>query len=412
MSLAIRALWCHPSDAGMTRASVRAFVQKMAEHGVNAAFMHLKGGDGRLYWPSTGFPQAIAPGCDTFDFAAEFLAACGDNGVQAHAWMIDYFDGGPAFAVHPEWAMRDPNGHTAAELMLRGKPWGAQWMCPARRPGYTDQWLVPMYREFAERYPYVSLHHDYVRYPGDAAPDTFCFCDHCIDDIPRHCGLINDVFEEEPFVHPKFDRPFVEAHWEPSPRVLPAAWTRWDRSTKARFLLEGSFFPGGRSDLDALFYGYRQYWVERFVRESAEAVRAARPGTLMSAAVFKHPVLSGRFIGQDWRRFEGWVDWLLPMDYRDHFPGTWEHYLVMLDATIARQKEWATGFEALIPGFALNFLFQEEFAEGRSPGDRKVHEVVEVVAGAGVDGVCAFCAGQLEEYGLWGAFGEALSRHA
>lgn len=412
MSLPIRAVWAHPNDAGMTRKSVDAFVGKLATHNVNAAFMHLKGGDGRLYWPSPAFPQAVAPGCDAFDFAAEFLDSCRRHGVQAHAWMIDFFDGGPAFAAHPEWAMRDPQGRTAAELILRGKPWGAQWMCPARRPGYADQWLVPVYREFAERYAYESVHHDYVRYPGDAAPDAFCFCDHCVEDIPRHCGLVNDRFEDEPFVHPTFDRPFLEAHWEPSPRVLPAAWDRWDRAKKAQFLLDGSFFPGGRADLDALFYGYRQHWIERFVRDSAQAVREARPGTLVSAAVFKHPALSGRFIAQDWRRFEGWVDWLLPMDYRDHFPGSWEHYLGLLEAVIARQKGWASGFGALIPGFAVNFLYREEFAAGLRAGPEKLTEVIDVIAACGVDGMCAFCAGQIEEYGLWDAFGSALYQHA
>ena len=33
--------------------------------------------------------------------------------------------------------------------------------------GYTDQWLLPMIEEIATNYAVDSIHHDYVRYPGD-----------------------------------------------------------------------------------------------------------------------------------------------------------------------------------------------------------------------------------------------------
>lgn len=404
MSLAIRAVWAHPSDLEPTRQGVRAFVERLDRAGINAVFMHLKGGDGRLYWPSPAFPQAVAPECREFDLAAELLEACRSRGIRAHAWLIDFFDGGPAFEAHPEWAQRDAEGRTTAELVLRGKPWGVVWQCPARRPGYTDRWLVPIYREFAERYDYDSVHHDYVRYPGDAAPDRFCFCDACLEEMPRFSGLVNDVYPEEPFLHERYDRPDVESHWEPSPRMLPANWERLDRRAKARILLEGSTFAGGRPDLDYFFYSYRTYWIERFCREAAEAVRAARPGLRLSAAVFKNPVLSGRFIGQDWRRFAPWVDLVLPMNYRDHFPGTFAQYLELLVATIERQKGWAADFEASIPGIAVNFLYKEEAAAGRRPSEmpgEKLARTLAAIEGTGVGGVCVFCVGQLEEYGLW-----------
>jgi len=404
MSLAVRAVWAHPPDLNPSRKGVIAFAEKLDRSGINAVFMHLKGGDGRLYWPSPGFPEAVAPECRDFDFAAELLDACRERSIQAHAWLIDFFDGGPAFERHPEWAQRDNEGNTTAGLILRGKPWGVVWQCPARRPGYTDQWLVPIYREFAEQYAYDSVHHDYVRYPGDAAPDRFCFCDACLEEMPRFSGLINDVYADESFFHERYDRPDIESHWEPSPRMLPLNWDRLDRRSKARFLLEGSTFQGGRADLDYFFYAYRIYWIERFCREAAEAVREARPGMKISAAVFKNPVLSGRFIGQDWRRFAPWVDLALPMNYRDHFPGTFEQYLDLLGATIERQKDWAEDFEALIPGVAVNFLYKEEAEAGLDPAmwpHEKLSDTLACIAVTGVPGACVFCAGQIEEFGMW-----------
>ncbi len=65
-----------------------------------------------------------------------------------------------------------------------------------------------------------------------------------------------------------------------------------------------------------------------------------------SAAVFKNPVQSGRFIGQDWRRFSPWVQYLMPMDYRSHFGGDFETHLDLLAESIQQQKVWARGFPA------------------------------------------------------------------
>jgi len=47
---------------------------------------------------------------------------------------------------------------------------------------------------------------------------------------------------------------------------------------------------------------YCAHWVPEFVRLAFEEVKAVRPRVEFSAAVFKNPVQSGRFIGQDWRR--------------------------------------------------------------------------------------------------------------
>jgi hypothetical protein len=184
----------------------------------------------------------------------------------------------------------------------------------------------------------------------------------------------------------------------------------------------------------------------------------------VSAAVFKNPVHSRRFIGQDWRKFRGSVDILMPMNYRDHYPGSFEVYLDLLAETIGQQKVWSEGFEALWPGFAINFLFFEEerplaamakaleVAEvedarreydkistrlchadpslgselgalfgghgdlgalrarvgafrSRPPGSywpkEKVTRVIERVRSTGVSGLTMFCAGHLEHYGLW-----------
>jgi len=74
-------------------------------------------------------------------------------------------------------------------------------------------------------------------------------------------------------------------------------------------------------------------------------------------------VQSGRFIGQDWRRFSPWVQYLMPMDYRSHYGGDFETHLDLLAESIQQQKVWARDFPHFWPGVAAYQLYDEE----RSP---------------------------------------------
>ena len=401
MPLPIRGVWGSPAQSGTTKESVSAYLDRLQQAGFNAIYMHLKGGDDLLYWPSKRFAQAVAPGHAEMDYPQLLLDECRKRNIRCEAWLIDFFAGGSPYREHPEWAMKNGRGQPTNSEVLRGERFTGLWMCPARRPGYTDQWLVPVLKEFAQRYDFDGIHHDYIRYPGDLAPDQYCFCDYCLEQMPKFNGFISESYPNEPFFHELYDREYLEAHWEQSPRVLPMNWDSLDRNSKARFLLEGSFFQGSRNDLDYFLYTYRTYWITRFAREAAEAVRAARPKMEISAAVFKNPVHSGRFIGQDWRSFAPYVDAAIPMDYRDHFPGNFDQYVGLLQETIRRQKEWTRDFKRLQIGIAVNFLFKEE-PNGPYP-EAKLEKVVNTVSEANVDGIVIFCDEQIERYGMWKA---------
>jgi len=355
-------MWSGSAECGMSDADVDRYVDKLYETGINALIVHLKGGDGTIYWKSDILPQCTHEGYDVFDLPSALLKACRKRGMRLEAWLIDYFEGknGPAHREHPEWVMLDPDGKTTADEMLRGKPWGPLWMCAARRPGYTDQWLVPLIREFAQKYDFDAIHHDYVRYPGDAAPDRYCFCDYCLENLPKWAGYRTKSYSDDPFFHEFYDRGYIEAHWEQSPRVLPPNWESLPRPFKAKFLLEGGFFQGGRNDLDYFFYLYRREATTDFCRLAKEAVNEVRPSMDISAAVFKNPVHSGRFIGQDWRTFGGYVDGIIPMNYRDHYPGSFDVYLDLLKETIESQMQLTKNFKYYWPGAAINFLYFEE----------------------------------------------------
>lgn len=396
----VKGVWAGSGEAGSTRESISTFCDGLVSYGFNAVFMGVKEGDGSICWPSERFPDIVKSAYKNFDFPAVLLEEATKRGIACHAWFIDYYEMFPSvvYQRHPEWAATNAAGLDTSHEVLRGKDYKAAWMCPARRPGYTDQWLVPLYEEFASRYAFASLHHDYIRYPGDLAPDQYCFCDYCLEEFPRWAGLLNDVHVDEPFFHDTYDRPYLEAHWEQSPRALPSNWNSLPREFKARFLLEGSYFATGRADLDHFFYEYRMEQVVRFARESAEAVRRVNPAIKLSGAIFKNPIHSGRFIGQDWRRFAPWMEIAVPMDYRDHFPGTMQHYLDLLEAAIERQKVWAADMESLYIGFAIWPLYKEE-PDGPFP-EWKLEQTVERIKSTGVDGIVMFCEADIRKYGL------------
>ena len=356
-----RAVWSHPRDAGTTEASVAAFADMLAKAHVNTVVMEVKTSAG-LFWPSERFAPAVVPEYRTFDFPAVLVRECHERGIAVHAWFFDFAEGGSSYVAqqHPEWLARSPAGLPTTAEVLRGRPYAMAWMCPARRPGYTDQWLVPVIKEFVERYDVDAVHHDYVRYPGDLAPDTYCFCDYCLEEIPRYASYYSEARPDDPLLA-RFDRPHLEAHWEKSPRVLPPNWSDYSREMKSRFLLEGSTFPGGNRDLDYYFYEYRAHHVAEFTRLVAEEVRKVRPKVEFSAAVFKNPVQSGRFIGQDWRRFSPWVQYLMPMDYRSHYAGaTFEDHLDLLAESLRQQKAWARDFPHFWPGVAAYQIYEPE----------------------------------------------------
>jgi uncharacterized lipoprotein YddW (UPF0748 family) len=243
--------------------------------------------------------------------------------MKVHAWLVDFVEGlnSPAVRAHPEWAQLNPAGGTTATETLgkRRRPYPYIWMCPAQRPGYTDQWLLPMVEELARNPGVDGIHHDYIRYPGDVAPDSFCFCDYCLAHIPRYAMLQYETRPSERYdVDVRQER--VEANWWTDPTMMPAAYSKAERRERADFLLNGRTIPGGPPDVRYFFYDYRVEQIDRFAREVRELVRKVNPKLEISAAVFKNPVQSARFIGQQWLR---WNEdrHLSPMTYRSHFRG-------------------------------------------------------------------------------------------
>ena len=381
------AVWAGAGDAGNTVESVRAFVAQLKRANVHKVVMGCKEGGGNVVWHSKRFPQLIAPRFKDFDLVENLVREAHDQGIEVHVWLIDFHEGenGAAYRTHPEWAQLNAEGKpTNSEKLLNSErapiaPYGNIWMCPAQRPGYTDQWLLPLIEELVSNYAIDGIHHDYVRYCGDVAPDSYCFCDYSLKNIPRHALLHWETgLGERQQV--EIVRPRLEANWEATP------------------------------DMRYFFYQYRIDQIARFVREAHGRARRINPAIQMSAAVFKNPIQSGRYLGQKWSDWNPWIELYMPMSYRSHFLGDFDTYCSHLTEVTARQMEWTGHERPLYAGIYTSDLYKEEAGTGTYP-PAKLVRAIEAARAAGPGGIAIFSAGSLRSQNLWPQL-EAVFREA
>lgn len=356
-----RAIYAYPPTDVKNDSSAKVLVENCSRANIHYIILLVKDPAGMIYFHSKKFQEAINPKFENFDALAAVVREAHKKGIKVHAWFCDFVDNF-AFKKHPEWAVRNPEGKTTAEseYLGGGKKYSTVWMCPARRPGYADQWLIPMMVEAAQNYDVDGIHHDYVRYPGDVAPDSYCFDDYCLEHIPQYAHFYYQNLKDSIFpITPTL--PKLIANWWSDPTVLPLEWKNWDRKQKADFLLNGSFVKGSRSDLDYFFYTYRADAVTNFVKEAWEKLHAVRPDIEISASVFKDPIESGRFIGQRWTNFAPYIDIMMPMVYRSHFPQTnFETFLKMFGEYVRQEYKWAKGKTNLSICIDAHYIYNEE----------------------------------------------------
>ena len=358
-----RAIWAVPANAGKTEKSVKEFVLKCKKANINIIVMLVKNTGGRIFWHSKKFHEAIDPNWKDFDMLKYLVDEAHKYGIRVHAWFCDFPEGkdSPAYKNYPEWAMLNPEGKTTtSEFLANGRPYYMVWMCPARRPGYTDQWLIPMIEEVTRLYNIDGIHHDYVRYPGDVAPNDYCFCDYCLENMLSYNHL---HYESMPDLFIKLNEvlPKKEANWWSDNTAKPKNWNKMTRKEKADFFRKGSYIKNGLKDMNYFFFEYRSDAIKRFIRESWEAVHKIRPDIEVSAAVFKNPQVGGRFIGQRWRDFAPWINIMMPMSYRSHFQGDFETFLKLLEEYSRYEVKWAKGLTHLYLGITAHYIYREEY---------------------------------------------------
>jgi hypothetical protein len=120
----------------------------------------------------------------------------------------------------------------------------------------------------------------------------------------------------------------------------------------------------------------------------------------MTAAVFKNPIQSGRYLGQKWSDWNPWIDIYMPMSYRSHFLGDFDTYCTHLTEITARQLEWTRHERPMYAGIYTSDLYKEE-ASSRTYPPGKLVRAIDAARAAKPDGIAIFSAGSLRSQNLW-----------
>jgi uncharacterized lipoprotein YddW (UPF0748 family) len=334
----IRAIWVTRWDYRSAR-DIAVIMENCRRAGFNTVLFQVRG-NGTAFYRSKVEPWADELGGRDpgFDPLAVACREAHRRGLAIHAW-VNVAPGwrGKAppqnrrqlYHARAEWFWRDESG--------RREPLG--WysnlnLCWPEVRAY----LAAVMHEIVARYPVEGLHMDYIRFPNEwnaAYPAGARVPDYPRD--PRTLGLFRQASHR-------------------TPDQAPAQWDAW-----------------------------RTQQVDETVREISRAVRKARPGVALTAAVGADPAVAKKKHFQDAPRWmaSGWIDGVFPMNYEadlgsfDERLGRWTSGRsrglvvtgVMLDkrapALIVQQLEHARRGGRHFCAFAYNALFERLDDSGR-----------------------------------------------
>ena len=250
-----RGLWCHAAEGvpGMTWPDTAATMKAL---GFNVLFPN-------MLWPGVAYyPSGVvttAPGVQAHgDMLKQCLEACREHGVELHLWKVCW----NLLHAPPELVAQ-----LRAERRLQQTVDGREllWLCPSD-PRNRDFELMAAV-EAVQTYDVDGFQFDYIRYPG---PES-CYCPGC------------------------------QARFEAATCLSVTNWP-------------GDVSGGVHREA---FLSWRRDQITTFVAEASGALRAARGGIELSAAVFPNWPSTCNSIGQDWVTWAklGYVDFLCPMNY-------------------------------------------------------------------------------------------------
>jgi uncharacterized lipoprotein YddW (UPF0748 family) len=269
----LRGIWI-TTDGPRSDEEWDAIMRTLKARGLNAAFVRVAQG-GKAIYPSKVVAQDVWASEAEGDQLERAVTAAHAHGIQLHAWKV-CFNMGSERARPPKSAPLKFYQRMADDDRLVRDPSGAQgnWLNPSD-PRNQDL-EVRVAAEVVQKYDVDGYHLDYIRYPDESSPSF-------PGDFPFHYG---DVSRRE------FEKSLGCAvkNW-PSDVIsgpLKMQYEAWERDN-----------------------------ITRVVARIRTELKAKRPGTLFSAAVWRKVHRYRSVLKQDWPRWgrDGLVDFLVLMAY-------------------------------------------------------------------------------------------------
>jgi uncharacterized lipoprotein YddW (UPF0748 family) len=275
-----------PGGAGSRREEVRgiwiptdqprdwdALMKKLKDSGLNSAFVRVAQG-GKAIYPSKILPQdqwAIDTGEDEL---AKAVAAAHQYGIQIHAWKVCFPMGAAKFRPGGSDAHAFFEKIAGEDRLVRNaKGDQTSWLNPSDPRNHDLE--VRVAGEIVQQYAVDGYHLDYIRYPASVEGKEPGFDAH-YDDVSRR------EFEKS------LGRSVKNWPDDVASGPIKMQYEDWERDN-----------------------------LTRLVKRIRTEVKTKRPGTLLSAAVWRKVHLYRTWIKQDWPRWsrEGLLDFVVPMCY-------------------------------------------------------------------------------------------------
>lgn len=274
-----RALWV-VRDSITSPERIENVIATARRCGINTLFVQVRGRADAFY-NSTLEPRAeeLERQPADFDPLATVIARAHEFGIQVHAWMnTDFIWSGKAkprspmhiVNQHPEWLARTSDGHCSPTATSQCEGLFVTPANPEVRKHNHDVFL-----EVVNNYAIDGIHFDYIRYPNASydfsESTTRAFC--------------TSMRLSDPAAPDQTASRAVRMHYIKSNYM---AWTDWRRAQ-----------------------------VTDMVESIARDAHAAKPGLVVSAAVFANWNDAFEFKGQDWKKWlaDGAIDAIVPMAY-------------------------------------------------------------------------------------------------
>ncbi len=240
------------------------------------------------------------------DQLAQAIKACRKHGLEIHAWLVCW-----TLENSREELTKPLLGGERLQHDAKGKE--KLWMNPAHPANRRHHF--DLIREILASYDVDGIHLDYIRYPGG----EWCYS------------------------------AYTRQRFEAETGIMTATWP-------------ADVLDGGRHQ--DTFKAWRASVITSFVRETRELVRAQKPGTKLSAAVWGgYPQIISS-IGQDWGAWikEDLLDFVTPMNYAND--------LYRFTALLDQQLQIPGARGRIYPGIGVTAN------ESRLSGDQVVEQIL------------------------------------
>jgi uncharacterized lipoprotein YddW (UPF0748 family) len=255
--------------------------------GFNTIFANLASGGAAFYPNSRALPSIVGGSPDP---VTRGIMLAHERGLAVHGKQIVTFmyKAPPAFQrqlLVANRVMRGPDGHPVLQS-------GYTWLCPSQEANRAL--IASSVTDMASKYPVDGIQFDYIRF----CEQPSCFCQNCRREFERSIGT-----------HVR--------HW-------PAD------------VLQGPYVTR--------FNDWRQHEINDWVQDLSTRARLARPGLVVSAAVFSDLDRAREEKAQDWKQWldRGYVDYVCTMTYTPDVRD--------FEMKVRKQQVWASQRSKVVVG--------------------------------------------------------------